>query len=858
MSFTTAKYCLFLFLPAMLTNQKAHAQNIAGADSITVSVAPAYNNVSKLHKRLFGNGYRTSWAAPVTLRVCYLSREKGGLSVVKQGGGLQTKSLRLKDMNGKEWVLRTIQKYPERGLPPNIRSGLAKDILQDQVITAHPYASLTVPPLAEAIGIPHANPEIIYLAEDTALHDFNKAFANAVYLLEEREPAGEAGTGNTDKVQEALQKNHDASVQQRMVLRARLLDMILGDWDRHEDQWRWEKEKNKLYIPVPRDRDMVYYNTSGIFPWIVSHQWLKSKFQGFHETIRDINGFNVNASYFDRYFLNEPDETAWKEEIAFVQSKLTDSVIIKAIHQLPDTIFSLTGAKLIHNLIARRNNIGTLALEYYHFISTIAEVPASDKGEYFLISGDTKGGCTVEIKKLKKNGSIEETIYKRSFDPAVTKEIRLYGMDGDDVFTTDSSFNSSITVRMIGGYGKDSFFVNSTVKHRRNLYIYDKKDELNWMPEKKMAKLRLSNDSLVNSFDKKSFRYNRFAPVVLANYSLDEGVILRAGFFNDKQGFRKAPYASHHELMANYALGRKSYSITYNGVFKKLIHNNDLVIDIYSKGPQNLSNFFGIGNKGIFENKGDKKIGYYRSRYDYVNASVQLNHPMANHWQLSGGAAMQYYTSDEKNNTNRFFNLYNSQFPGEKIYQDKTYAGLVAGVTKDTRNNLQFPSKGVYFNTTIKGMQQLNDDKKTYGQLLSEFNFYVAPGSNDNFVIANRTGFGASVGNPDFFQLIQLGGTQTMRGFHTNRFSGKTAVYNNLEVRTTLFNFNSYLLPGTVGLIVFNDFGRVWMPGESSNQWHDSYGGGIYIVPAQLLLIQGVIGFSKEGSLPYITVGLRF
>jgi hypothetical protein len=35
--------------------------------------------------------------------------------------------------------------------------------------------------------------------------------------------------------------------------------MLLGDWDRHEDQWRWsefEKENGEHYFrPIPRDRD---------------------------------------------------------------------------------------------------------------------------------------------------------------------------------------------------------------------------------------------------------------------------------------------------------------------------------------------------------------------------------------------------------------------------------------------------------------------------------------------------------------------------------------------------------------------------------------------------------------------------
>jgi hypothetical protein len=83
-------------------------------------------------------------------------------------------------------------------------------------------------------------------------------------------------------------------------------------------------------------------------------------------------------------------------------------------------------------------------------------------------------------------------------------------------------------------------------------------------------------------------------------------------------------------------------------------------------------------------------------------------------------------------------------------------------------------------------------------------------------------------------------------------------VYNNLELRLKLFDFTSYLLPGTLGLVAFNDVGRVWSPDESSQTWHDGYGGGIYFLPAQLLLVQAVVGFSKEGTYPYISAGFRF
>jgi len=102
------------------------------------------------------------------------------------------------------------------------------------------------------------------------------------------------------------------------------------------------------------------------------------------------------------------------------------------------------------------------------------------------------------------------------------------------------------------------------------------------------------------------------------------------------------------------------------------VGKNDLAINLYSRGPQNLSNFFGIGNEAVFVNKGEKKIGYYRSRYDYVNADVRLYRNVSSHWRVSGGVAAQYYTSKQSNNTGRFFNKYHGDYPASLLYQDKT------------------------------------------------------------------------------------------------------------------------------------------------------------------------------------------
>lgn len=839
---------------------KAYCSTLSLDDSVTVAIAAEYDDVSNVHRFWLGENYRKLWAAPVKMRVLDIQKERGGLTVEKLGGGMQTRSLRLKDPSGREFVLRTIQKYPERGLPENLRPTIAKDILQDQVSTAHPFAALVVPPMAEALSLPHANAEIVYVKDDPGLGEYRKNFADAVYLFEERQPFESTKTDNTLKVQRKAEEDNDTRVDQQLTLRARLLDFLVGDWDRHADNWRWDLEKEKgetIYTPVPRDRDKVFYKTSGVFPWILSHQWLKSNIQPFSETIRDINGWNFNARYFDRYFLHSLNGKEWEKEVKTVQDLITDELIERSVRRMPDTIFALGGEELIRLLKARRQNLMPLALEYYHFLSRYVDIPASAKREFVVLDYLKEAEVRLRIWNKKKDETRGRKLYDRVFDPAITEEIRIYGIGGEDVYEVRGQNRSPVKVRVIGGPDKDRYLLSDSLSRIRNLYIYDDRDSGNEFPSRGKARLRLSADSSVHSFNKGSFKYDRSGPMVMLSYSIDQGFLIRAGLLKEKQGFRKEPYAVKHEFWAGYATGRKSWSFTYNGDFKELIGKNDLVIDLESRGPKNLANYFGQGNNSVFVNEEGKEISYYRNRYDYVTGDVKLKRQLTERWRLEGGLGTEYYTSEQKNNTGLFFDAYNAGSPQEEIYNDRFFAGFSGGLHYDTRDNVSNPRRGVIWNTFITAKRQVNAGSRSYGSILSDLSFYL--GSKDSsFVIANRIGGGTAIGDPMFFQQMQLGGPQNLRGFHSRRFTGNTMAYHNLEMRLKLFHFTSYLLPGTVGLIGFNDVGRVWNPGESSSRWHHGYGTGLYISPADLIFIQGVVGFSQEGTLPYISAGFRF
>ncbi len=72
-------------------------------------------------------------------------------------------------------------------------------------------------------------------------------------------------------------------------------------------------------------------------------------------------------------------------------------------------------------------------------------------------------------------------------------------------------------------------------------------------------------------------------------------------------------------------------------------------------------------------------------------------------------------------------------------------------------------------------------------------------------------------------------------------------------------HFNTYLFPGQIGLLVFNDVGRVWNENENSTDWHVGNGAGIWVAPIKRFVIAAMYTRSKEEKfLPLVTFGFQF
>jgi hypothetical protein len=174
----------------------------------------------------------------------------GGLVPTEESGSRQSQGLRLKNNNGKEYVLRSIDKDFSRALPDNFQGTFIARSAKDQASIGHPYSAITITPMIRATGIYHTNPKIVFLPSQDSLGNYNLKYGNQLYLFEERPDDNQEDAANfgnsknvigSDKLFEHIYEDNDNRVDQKALAKARLFDMFIGDWGRHPDNWRWAK-----------------------------------------------------------------------------------------------------------------------------------------------------------------------------------------------------------------------------------------------------------------------------------------------------------------------------------------------------------------------------------------------------------------------------------------------------------------------------------------------------------------------------------------------------------------------------------------------------------------------------------------
>ncbi|MBO3699970.1 BamA/TamA family outer membrane protein [Roseivirga sp. E12] len=843
--------------------------SFAGKDTL-FSASKKYIGRSKFHKSLLGENHRQEWATELRFPIFDIATEKGGLRILKKGGGHQTTSLRLEASDGKQYVLRSMDKNPALTLPPELRNTFIKSVVQDGISASHPYAPLVVPALADAAGIFHANPKIVYIPDDPRFGIYRKELANSLALFEERvnkKQVKEEMFGAGDDVISSpdlyikLKKDNDNKVDEKFVVRNRLFDMWLGDWDRHDDQWRWieydKKDDKNIYQPIPRDRDQVFFAGEGSFKKLAASKWAQPAFKGFEENISYTPAYGFyRIRWFDRYFMTEPSLEDWVNQANELKAALTDEVIESAIGSWPKEIFDLRGEEIIRKLKNRRDKFPEWAADYYKFISKGVDVRGSDKREYFLVERLDDENTKVTMYKISKKGNRDEVLYQRTFKTSVTDEVRLFGFGGEDEFELRGNTDKGILIRIIAGEDDDKIIDESSVrKGKKKTIVYDNIAGTELTASKETKDLRSDTDPAINRYNMEEFDFDVRMPLLSFNFNPDDGLFLGAGFMFKKDGFRKEPFASQQSFTANYALATSSYNLEYNGEFIDVFGKADFLLDASLKAPNFVNNFFGLGNETVYDD--DIELTFYRTRFTelLVNPSVNLN--LGDKGNINIGA--RYQSIDIQRSNDRFIaDFVNNGLDPNGLFQTKKYAGASIGLHFDTKDNAIVPKRGITFNTEVVYNAGLNNNSSNSTQWNSDVTFRWALGAFSRTSIATRVNYQRSFGDFEFFQASKLDGFNTLRGFRRYRFAGESSFSHQLDLRVDLFEWNNYILPSKVGLILFNDLGRVWVDGEDSNTLHHGYGGGIYLTPFSTFAVNILLAKSEESFAPLVKFGFYF
>lgn len=824
---------------------------------------------SIFHKFLFGLHYRKYYSLPIEAKTATLDTLFGGVKPTREGGGHQSKSLRLVDAEGKEYVMRALKKSTSRFLQSVVFKDqfvlnqfddtYAEDFLFDFYTTSHPYTPLAVGNLADKIGVPHTNPLLYYIPKESILKGFNYNFGDELYLVEEQLSGNQKDAKSlgkpldiisTDDLMKNMHKDEKYTIDEPAYIKARLFDMLIGDWDRHSDQWRWGEynENGKIvYKPIPRDRDQAFTTYDGALLWFLMKMPALRHMQSFKDDIKNVKWLNREPYPQDIAFLKTADETEWIAQAKYIQEHLSDADIDGAFSNLPKEVQDETIEDVKRKLKIRKTKLQEYAKEYYRVLQKTVLIVGTDKKDKFTITNISKNNTEIAVYRLKKEG--DELLYTKNFTADKTKNIWVYGLDDDDVFEVKGNIKSDITIRLIGGQNNDSY----TVENGEKIKIYDFKSKPNTYSLDSKTKTFLKDDYEPNFYNYEKVKYNAIAGFPFGGYNPDDGGKLGIVAIYTVNKFNQYPYTQRHSLVANYLFATGGYEFIYNGFFPKTLGKWDFDIESKFTSPNFTINYFGYGNETV-NNDAIYGMDYNRVRLRTLKAIPSIKKVGRYGSEIKLAATFEKLRVEET--TNRYINIPGTVNPN--VFDNQQYVGAAIKYSFENYDVPSLPNMG--FGFAVAGSWTMNVDHTptNFPALDAKINFNHKLDPNGQFVLATILKSKVLFNNNfEFYQGATLGGDYDLRGFRNERFLGKSSFYQSTDLRWNIGRIKKSIIPMSYGILGGYDYGRVWIDGENSGKWHQSVGGGIWI--NGLNIITGRITYFKgTDDRARIAVGLGY
>ena len=842
-------------------------------DSLIAVAGNRYNIPESAYKWM-GENYRKVWETPVKAPVFDIGTKKGGLKILERGGGQQTYSLRMEDSEGRQYVLRSIDKYVEGAVPEELHKTFAVDLVQDQISASNPYAAPVVTALAKYAGVFHTNPEVVYVSDDPRLGIYRRDMAGKLFLFEERPDDDRSDVASfgrseniisTEKVIEKTTGSPNHIVDADAVLRARLFDIVINDWDRHDDQWRWagfERNGETIFKPIPRDRDQAFFVNEGAIPWIAARKWLLPKIQGFTEFAENVNGLSFNARHFDRTFLTQSSWEDWLRQTDSLKILLTHQKIDSAMLAFPKEVYPLCGPETARILKVRLKNLEPMARELYLSLAKEVSITGTEKADFLEITTLSDTSLQISGYELKKENEKGRRFYHRTFFTSETQKIHLYGLEGKDRFELLGNHPGKIELNIIGGDNKDEVITNNQFS-RKDISVYDKKNS-EISPEFS-GRLKSCYDPESLEYNREHFEYDMVYPGVYSGYNPDDGIFLGGGpIFTKYSRYRQQRY----EILGNYAFATNAFNLRFGAQQSFPLRRVEINFNTGFNSPEYTGNFFGLGNEtGLEVPKSEKE--YYRLRMSRYFAQLDFIKWLDADKIHKAGPGLLYSYADAEETSGRFIaqlgngltenDLAPHYYAGGYFkYEFNTLAGMQRKTEEEFAGSNTFPTRGMQLETRASYFAGLNEQTNDFFKLSGDLATYLSFSQRPRIVYALRVGGEKLFGDYAFHEAAKLGRTENLRGYRETRFYGDASLYANAEIRVRMKQFQTYVLNGTAGVLLFNDIGRVWLEGKSSGKWHNGTGMGLWFSPFDMAVISVSYAVSSDDKLLGFSVNYQF
>ena len=808
-----------------------------------------------IHRFLLGDDYRDLWTTPIEVEVLDLSREAGGLKPLFRVGGAQTFGLALKGADGKSYTFRSLNKELTQNLEESLRSGIIGRIFQDQQAAIHPASNVMVPPLSRAAGILHNTPRLIVLPDDSSLGEFRELFAGRLGTIEEfpteasDEYAGFHGATEiikSDDIVPLWLASPKVRIDARALLRVRLLDFFLGDWDRHANNYRWAKLPDQsAWQPIAEDRDQAFVNFQGFAIGLTRP--FEPRVLRFKESYPASIGLTLQGWPIHRWFLAELDRADWMEIANDLRSRITDDVIVEAVSLMPKEYKALNADKLTRTLKVRRDKLPEIAERMYRYLSAEVDVQATNKNDRIDLRDLGDGRIEVSLSLLSAEANQGTPYFTRQLHPDDTKSLRIYLRGGENTLMCHGSDGGAIKVDIIGRASTDVLQGCDAARLRFNETAEIKRREV---------PLRVSQnpfDSVAlptENIPPESLRLRDWRSSTLPNYSVridsDNGFIVGGGFTVSRFEFGKNPFGRRHSFTGGIAPGSGTFEAMYAGVYQHFNPKLQFLLDA-SISSFDEADFFGFGN----DTSDDGSRDFFDTEQTRSTITPALDYLVAPELSFFSGVGFNFNSTDDDDSS-----LLNNLAP--LGVGDFGWVNLFAGINYDTRDRSVFDSPGVHVRLQGSFSPTLWDVDSSFSSIEGKAEGVFKVGTSS--VLALRAGARNVSGEFPFQEAAYIGGHTDVRGLETNRFAGDASVFGNVELRWSLGQAPSFLASADYGWFVFADVGRVFTDeDEDSDQLHPSAGVGISASALSgSIRLSATIARSEEQTNSIFNASLKF